>query len=242
MGGTNKTLLVWGGQTYNETLTLAANGTNLKRDPASGEAIISAGGSGDVIFTSKSNCTIDGFTIANGTNGIDLLNGTATGGIVKNCRIRNNTNNGVMFNKAPNCTVNNCAVYFNASTSDYGNICAFQQGATGNTVTQCTIYGGSVGVYATRSNASITTLRDCIISGTSSLAIWAESTNTISPITYCDVVGSTIGVTLGTGCTTGDPLLHDPANGDFHLDTGSPAHNTASDGLDMGYRYSSTAL
>ena len=242
VAGVSKTLLVWGGHTYNKMLTFTPNSTTLKRDLASGEAIITAGGLGDVIFLSKSNCTIDGFTITNGVQGVHLLNSTATGGIVKNCRIKNNTNNGVLLNKAPNCTVNNCAIYLNAQSPDYAGVYAFGQGATGNTVTQCTIYGGSIGVYADSSNATITTLRDCIISGTSSSAIRAGSGNTISPITYCDVTGSISGVTLGTGCTTGDPLLHDPANGDFHLDPGSPAHNTASDSGDMGYRYSSSAL
>ena len=175
VAGVSKTLLVWGGQTYNEMLTFTSNSTTLKRDPASGEAIINAGGLGDVIFSSKSNCTIDGFAITNGVQGVHLLNSSETGCIVKNCRIRGNTNNGVLLNKALNCTINNCAIYLNAQGPYYAGVYAYQTGATGNTVTQCTIYGRAIGVYANAGNATITTLKESIISGTSSSVITAGS-------------------------------------------------------------------
>ena len=263
VAGSGRKIVVWGGggggrpatQTYTESsgLTCGVSGgsstpVNVKRDPASGEAIISGGGGGaaggGVIYSQgRGYWTIDGFTITGGSAaGIYLYQAGATGWTIKNCRIRGNANDGIRMKSTVGNTVDNCAIYSNATGGSYANVYIFT--ATGVTLTQSTMYGAYIGVQCITGPASITTLRDCIITGSSSNTIKSDTIHScsISPITYCDVTGTLNGVTLGTGCKTTNPLLIDPANGDMHLGTGSPAHNADSGGGDMGYIYGGQAL
>ena len=239
-------VLVWGGQTYSGALTLGANGTSanpitIKRDPASGAAIIDGGGTinGTIYATTTSYNTIDGFTITNGRYGV-YNNGAALGWIIKNCRITGNSYHGVYFRTGDNHTLTNNVIYGNGS--GYDGVYAYSD-STGHTITQCSIYKQSNGIR-TSNSSTITTVRDCIVANCTTSGIYNGGTS-IGPITYCDVWNNGTNYyncSAGTGCISADPKWVNPASGDFHLQAGSPCDNTASDGGDMGYRYSSSAL
>ena len=241
-----KKVLVWGGQTYTGALTFAKNGTSaspvtFKRDPASGTATINGNGTinGTVYATTTQYNTMDGFTITNGRYGV-YNNGAANGWVIKNCRITGNTYHGVYFRTGDNHTVFNDAIYGNGA--GYDGVYAYSS-SIGHTVTQCSIYHQSNGIR-TANSSTITTVKDCIVANCTTSGIYNGGT-TIGPITNCDVwsnVTNYYNCSAGTGCISANPLWVNPASGDFHLQAGSPCDNTASDGGDMGYRYSTSAL
>jgi hypothetical protein len=51
------------------------------------------------------------------------------------------------------------------------------------------------------------------------------------------VEGFGVGVAPGKGCISADPMFRDPANLDYRLMPGSPCIGKASDGGDIGCRY-----
>ena len=239
-------VLVWGGQTYTGALTLSKSGTSaspitFKRDPASGTATINGNGgtTGAIYSTTASYNVIDGFTLTNNRYGFYNY-GAANGLIVKNCRITGNTQYGVYIRSGDNHTLFNDAIYTNGSA--YAGVYVYSS-ALNNNVTQCSIYNHKWGVYY---NTSCTggIVTNSIIANHATNGVRCASSSTCT-VTYTDNWSNGTnyyGCSAGTGCISANPLWVSPSTGDFHLGSGSPAHNTASDGLDMGYRYSSSAL
>jgi hypothetical protein len=238
-------VLVWGGQTYTGALTFSSNGTSaspitFKRDPASGAAIIDGGGeiNGTIYSGTASYNTVDGFTITNGRYGL-YNTGAALGWIIKNCRITGNSSHGVYFRTGDNHTVFNDAIYGDGGDGVYA-----YSSSIGHTVTQCSIYHQGNGI-CTANSSTITTVRDCIVANCTTSGIYNGGSG-IGPITYCDVWSNAtnyFNCSAGTGCISADPKWVAPASGDFHLQATSPCKApAASDGGDMGYRYSSSAL
>jgi hypothetical protein len=75
------------------------------------------------------------------------------------------------------------------------------------------------------------TIIDSIIIGT----IQRAGINT--RLEYCGIVGEVLGSAPGRGCISSDPMFYDPANLDYRLRPGSPCIGKASDGGDIGCRY-----
>ena len=159
--------------------------------------------------------------------------------IVKNCRITGNTQYGVYIRSGDNHTLFNDAIYTNGSA--YAGVYVYSS-AINNTVSQCSIYNHKWGVYYnSSSNGGIVT--NCIIANHTTNGVRCVSST--ATITYTDNWNNYVnyyGCSAGTGCISANPLWVSPSTGDFHLQAGSPCDNTASDGGDMGYRYSTSAL
>jgi len=242
-----KKVLVWGGQTYTAALTFNNSGTSaspitFKRDPASGTATINGNGStaGTLYTTGADYIVIDGFTVTNGRYGAYIYGDAADGWTIKNCRITGNSYHGIYSRSGDDHLFFNNAIYGNGSS--YYGIYAYST-ALNNDVTQCDIYQHKYGIYyAAGCNAG--NVLNSIITNATTYGIRGAATDV--SVTYSDVWSNGTnyygGVTAGTGCISANPLYTNPGAGDFHLQGGSPCDNTGSDGGDMGYRYSSSAL
>ena len=243
-----KKVLVWGGgQTYTAALTFTQSGTSaspitFKRDPASTTATINGNGStnGTLYTTGADYIVIDGFTLTNGRYGAYIYGDAADGWTIKNCRVTGNSYHGLYSRAGDDHTFFNDAIYTNGGT--YSGVYVYSS-ALNNDVIQCSIYNHKYGIHY---NQSCTggDVKDCVITTHVTNGIRCASSSTAT-ITYTDNWSNGTnyyGCSAGTGCISADPKWVAPASGDFHLQGGSPCDNTGSDGGDMGYRYSSSAL
>jgi hypothetical protein len=130
--------------------------------------------------------------------------GSSKGKIVSNL-IYNNIRSGVEAEGAP-LIVNNVIAF--SQQSQYSH---FGYGIT--------CFGSS----SSHPNAAI--IVNNIIYGNTGYGIYFIGENSAS-VTYCDVTDSIGGdISFGAGCFSSDPLFIDPANGNFHLQSGSPCIN-----------------
>ena len=227
-------------------MTLSKSGTSaspitFKRDPASGTATINGNGgtTGAIYSTTASYNTFDGFTLTNNRYGFYNY-GAAQGLIIKNCRITGNSQHGVYIRTGDNHTLFNDAIYINGSA--YSGVYVYSS-ALNNNVTQCSIYQHKYGVhYNTSCTGGVVT--NSIITNHTTNGVVCASSSTCT-VTYTDNWNNYVnysGCSAGTGSISANPLWVSPSTGDFHLGSGSPCDNTGSDGGDMGYRYSTSAL
>ena len=240
-------VLVWGGQTYTAALTFNNSGTSsapitFKRDPATGTATINGnGGTNGTLYTTTADYIImDGFTLTNGKYGLYAYGDGADAWTIKNCRVTGNTQHGIYIRAGDNYSIFNNCVYGNGTTS-YG-IYVFST-ALNNDITQCAVYKHKYGIFYSSSCTS-GDVKDSIVTNATTYGIYCATSSTAT-ITYSDVWNNPtnyMGCSAGTGCISSNPLWTNPDSGDFHLGSGSPCDNTGSDGGDMGYRYSTSAL
>jgi hypothetical protein len=248
-------VLVWGNQTYSGTAgggiaTFIMSGTSaspitIKRDPASGTAVLNGASTtkGVLNTTKAAYVVIDGFKLTGGKFGAFLDGDACDGWIIKNCRVTANSNNGLYIRNGDDNLFFNNAIYLNDS-GNYG--VQISATALNNDVVQCAIYKQKFGVYYSSGCNVSEDIKDCIITNNTTYGIRLYNNSAVT-VTYCDVWSngtnySGNGITIGAGCISVNPLWVNPDAGDFHLQAGSPCDNTASDGGDMGYRYSSLAL
>jgi len=237
-------VLVWGDQTYSGTATFNISGTSgnpitVKRDPASGEAVLDgAAGTKAVINTTRAAyVVIDGFTLTNGKYGVYLDGDDCDSWIIKNCKVTANNNNGLYIRNGDDNLFFNNTVYLNNS-SNYG--IQISSTALNNDVVQCSIYKQKFGMYVSAGSTG-GEIMDCIIANNTTYGVRLYNNATVT-VSYTDCWGngtnySGNGITYGAGDIIANPLWVNPDAGDFHLQGGSPCDNTASDGGDMGYRY-----
>jgi hypothetical protein len=130
---------------------------------------------------------------------------------------------GGIFNYNSSPTLTNC-IFSGNSVSNYGGGGMANDAFSSPIITNSTFSGNSAGYGgAVHNNISSPVYTNCIL--------WGDTPNEITSdyefgnpiVTYSDVQGGHV----GEGNLDLDPLLIDPANGDFHLGAGSPV-------IDMG--------
>lgn len=131
-----------------------------------------------------------------------------------------------------NLTLNNCAFINNAAFGHYadgGGLCLVDANAT---LTGCTFTGNQADRYGggiSFAYDSKPTLLNCILwdnadCGGSDESAQIHDNGGYPSVRFCCIQGLT-GVLGGVGNFSDDPLLVDPAHGDFHLALGSPCVN-----------------
>jgi hypothetical protein len=193
-------------------------------------------GSGAIFQVSSSNTDevdIQGLTITGGGSSSGATVRQVSGLLkVRNCIFATNYNasvNSIGYQRS-NTFVIDC-VFRNNNAENYSGVfgvtairCLFYGNTgwnnaiplAGSDATNCTIYGNSGGFYG--GGVSDVNADNCIIWGNDQ----PQRSVTVGTITYSIVQGGY----AGTGNLSSDPLFVNAANGDFHLQTNSPAKNS----------------
>src|SRR3989338_3748503 len=191
--------------TYNETINFYGKAITVKGAKGASQTIIDGGGLGTVVYFGSgegNNSVLDGFTIKGGSamygGGIRAIN---TSPIIKNNIITGNTadNSGGAI-----------------SVYDYSSPVITNNTITGNT----SLYGAG-GISVARYSSPVITNNIVWGNGTEIQDDPSQGANTITA-SHNIVQGGY----AGTGNINADPLFVDPLNGDYHLQTGSPAIDT----------------
>jgi len=192
--------------TYNENINFNGKAITVKGEKGANQTVINGGGLGSVVnFASGegNSSVLDGFTIKGGNNmyyggGIHIYSSSPA---IKNNIITGNT-----------------ATYSGGAIA----ICSSSSVITNNTISGNTSLYGSGGISVACYSSPVIT--NTILWGNGSTEIqnnptWGANTITVS---HSIVQGGY----SGTGNINADPLFVAPLNGDYHLQTGSPAIDT----------------
>jgi hypothetical protein len=141
-------------------------------------------------------------------------------------------------------TAGTLAVSFTVFSGDYYTV-ASSSGSATITVDHCTFYNDTYGVYASSGGTSISVTSSILQKLSTAFYRYSSGSASVTA-SYNDVSGNSTdysGVTAGTGSLTSVPLMVDPANGDYHLQGGSPCIGTGKNASDMGaFPYSSNVV
>ncbi len=220
-----------------------------------GPAVTVIDGSGAMRCVSLADgATLDGFTLQNGmvaANGGGVA-GDTTNALVINCIITQNTadyGGGIFQCTASRCIISTNSAYYNGYYGTGG-------GANGSILNDCLLEGnfgyeyGGAAVNTTMNNCTVTgnhsriypsTFDNCIINNCIvyfNYGVFYVYDGQLVPVyfTYNGGSGTYDHCCItpdpgGTGNITDDPLFVDAANGDFHLQTGSPCINAGNNDL-----------
>ncbi|MEZ5360319.1 MAG: right-handed parallel beta-helix repeat-containing protein [Candidatus Zixiibacteriota bacterium] len=167
----------------------------------------------------------------NGTSAILKINGNNN--IIRDCAIKSGLQNGIRIESGSGNTVLNCVFRGNL-------VSGIAVDDDNNKIYNSTFYD-SKNTALDAFSCDIVAITNCLFKGgaSSNICIKAKATATVTYSIF-DGFGSNTqgGVILGAGCLIDDPLMIDPANGDYRLSYLSPAIDK---GTDLGYSYSGTA-
>jgi parallel beta-helix repeat protein len=207
---------LYGGFVGNETDRGARNAS------ANPTVFDGGGGSIDVVTARFFNTVVDGFTIRNGENGVNVISGLA---MVTNDLVSGNIEDGVCVNDGTAMVINSTL------TSNAGNGVEVLSGAA--TLANDTITGNCGTGVANYSNAS---LSNTIIAFNRGEGVYTDSSVTMPVYSHNDVYGNTTGNYQGytppanMGNISVDPMLSSVYH-DIHLQPGSPCINTGDDSV-----------
>ena len=191
--------------TYTENLTLTT-GLTIQSTAGASTTIIDGDASGSVV-TMASTCTLDGFTIQNGSGTTVSDDGDSI-----------NAGAGIFCLALTNVTVQNCTITNNSLATD-GFDEVFGAGmvalaTTGTTISNCTFSDNSIddsdegtaGFYASTledvAGSSSSTVSDCVFDSNSGIGLLVSLSSTISGCTFSNNTGSYGGVLLANGTHT----------------------------------------
>ena len=178
--------------------------------------IIDANGSGDVVTLNSgetADCLLTGFTITNGTYGIDCNNSSPA---ITKCLIEDNSSAGIYCSGSASPIIRNNWIYDNDKGIEFADSNS-TAAVTNNTIVDNTNYG----IKGTDTSPTIT---NCII--------WQNSDD----LSTCTATYSCIeDGDSGTGNISSYPYFEDYNNNDFHLTRNSPCINAGDpDGIYTG--------
>ncbi|RKY18880.1 MAG: hypothetical protein DRP63_01445 [Planctomycetota bacterium] len=182
-------------------------------------------------------CTFSGNSADIDGGAIEFWGSSSSSPMVTNCTFSGNSANwhgGAIDCCGSSPTLTNCTFSGNSATGAYSSYggAIFCYGSP--TITNCTLSGNSAGddggaIYCT--NDSDPTLNNCILwsntAGSSGDEIYVKDSASSVTLNYCCVDdtgygGHTSRIDDTNNCLHQDPLFVDPANGDLHLQSGSP--------------------
>lgn len=234
------TVLVAAG-TYFENINLIGKAITIQSYTGADSTIID-GNYGPPVVTISSNETedtvLDGFTLRNGSPGIDIINSSP---VIKNCKIIDcyASGGGGISCDSSSSKITNCILSRNTASNVGGGMDIYDSSVT---ITNCTFYGNNAdgsggGIYIENSSAII---KNSIFWGnTAPNSPEIQNSNSSVFLFYCDIEGcggsggdwdTSLGTDSG-GNTDADPLFVDPdgldnipgnEDDDFHLQHGSP--------------------
>ena len=237
-----QTVLVRAG-TYAEGELKPARGSNVRETPITfkaepGVVIDAAGFQNGIHLNGQSGIWWDGFEVKNAANNGILYYGHSNAGSVKNCIVHDCGADGVHIQTDSDMMIKNCLLYNLTDWATYT-----YQGIDNVLMDQLTCWNNFGGPAC---GGGDDTVINCI-STQNSYGIQKHRGSAYDNYAYNDVWGNTIAdwyndagtqPSCSGGCLNADPLFVDTGAKDFHLQSGSPCKNAATDGGDMGYRYS----
>jgi len=181
-------------------------------------------GSGAGMSNKGSSPTVSKCSFFNNHSGIwggGMSNHSNSSPIVTSCIFLGNwaqDNGGGMYNENSSPTVTNC-IFFKHQAMEGGGMYNYNSSPT---VTNCTFSknGGGDATLYNESNSSVT-VTNCILWGDDSLWEIRNRDTSSCSVTYSDIDWWS-GTYPGTGNINADPKFVDQANGDLHLQQGSP--------------------
>ena len=207
-------------------------GTEFHRDQRDWQANVTTVDGQELVgcFSVSADATIDGFTITNGSaevgGGMSISGSSPT---IANCTFSDNIadgGGGAIFNSGSSPTITNCTFSDNRVTdteSEWAGGGAIFNSGSSPTITNCTFSGNSAnhggGIYNCYSSPEIS---NCILwdnNAPNGQEIYDSGTSSPS-VTYCDIDQD--GYAGSNGNIRQHPLFVDLANGDLHLQQGSP--------------------
>jgi len=238
--------------TYYENIVINKSLTLIGENPET--TIIDGGQNGSVVDASGvylnplTNFGLEGFTITNGEK-IDDVNGGggikseyASSALIKNCRIVNNRSSrggGIYLSKldligVTDFRIENCII----SNNDAGSGCGIYLSESSPLIINSTIVDNGSGesdINIWKSSPTVkNSIFDCLRLGHDTpIPDNISFSNILTTFDYCIQITDLI----GEGNISSDPLFLDQANGDYHLQIGSPCIDA---GTDIGLALPST--
>ncbi len=149
---------------------------------------------------------------------------------VTSCVFRNNTANygGGMYNYQSNSVVTNCVFYGNTAAYNGGGM--YNDSTAAPTITNCTIFGN----FANGSGVGMVNSPDSPVKVYNSI-IGNGVNGSFATLSHSDVAGYNLASTPdNNGNFDADPLFVNSANGDLHLQAGSPCIDRGDDAAIAG--------
>ena len=232
----------WGGIRVSGGDSSSFEYTRISDGHFDGSGLEEGGGGLSIVGTDSrltmDHCVVSDNSTVNFGGGVFIYNGCNVS--LTNCAIRDNSAagwgyGGGIYRFYATLALTECVISGNIGVGHGGGIYNYTAGVT--TFNRCTFSGNSAtggnGDAISNVSGANASFTDCILWDASSDEI-AVVSGTVTVTHTCIKGGVPAAAADSGGNISGDPLFVDAANGDYHLQAGSPCIGSASDGWDMG--------